>query len=247
MRALKPPEQMGMLMSADSASSYQGCHGEKKARDGAWGCGGTRVIRWVGEHYLIRAGEVLITDCEVWGRSWWVTKYFLRFGAGRGCSGVSATIAGDFFHSERGGKARFSSGWDPVCHRCQPEIRWLWSAQPRAMFWDSLEVHLEPGCCLLNRCFSCKQCKHTPTAKLAAKLAAEQIETCTIGCLCNPCCILLTVLVRHSCLEWEGGVHTLGSSGLGFTHFLVWLGLSWRSPWETSFLGARTALRGKGY
>lgn len=171
MRALKPPEQMGMLMSAASAFSDQGCHGERKAQDGPWGCGGTGVIRWVGEHCFISAGDVLITGCvrqelvshkvfpEVWG---WMLR----------CQPLLQVTS----FTDWGGKARFSSGWDPVCHLCQPEIRWLQFAQPRAMFWDSLEVYLEPGCCcLLNRCFSCKQCRHIPTAKLATKLAAEQI------------------------------------------------------------------------
>lgn len=47
------------------------------------------------------------------------------------------------------------------------------------MLWDPLGAYLKL-CRLLNSCFSRRQCKHTQTAKLATKLAAEQNETCTV-------------------------------------------------------------------
>lgn len=36
--------------------------------------------------------------------------------------------------------------------------------------------------------------------------------------------MLLTVLLRHPRLEWEGDESILESSGLGFTPFVAWVG-----------------------
>lgn len=49
-------------------------------RDSSYQMGGRTLPYqgWWGSNYRL---------CEVWGRSWWVTKCFLRFGAG--CSGIS--------------------------------------------------------------------------------------------------------------------------------------------------------------
>lgn len=62
MRAIKPPEQMGMLMSAGSASSplTGDVVGREKSSERSlrlWR--DLAVIRWVGKHCLIRPGEVL--------------------------------------------------------------------------------------------------------------------------------------------------------------------------------------------
>lgn len=63
MGAIKPPQQMGMLMSAGSASSLltRGVMGKEglqtKRSLGLWR--DSAVITRVGKHRLIRAGEVL--------------------------------------------------------------------------------------------------------------------------------------------------------------------------------------------
>lgn len=62
MRAIKPPEQMGMLMSAGSASSPLTRDVVGRENSSRWSLRLRRdfaAIRWVGKHFLIRPGEVL--------------------------------------------------------------------------------------------------------------------------------------------------------------------------------------------
>lgn len=177
MRTIKLPEQMGMLMSASSASLL--------TRDVIWKKGletELEVVERLSSYqtdgktppyqgWRVAIERPLITDCWCEAGAGWVTKYFLRFWAGHYRRWL-------LFLSERGGAAMvtFSFGRDPAI--LTPTFVTLrldgsWFAQPRTMLWDSLGIHLERGC-LLNSCFSCKQCKHTQTTKLATKLVAEQ-------------------------------------------------------------------------